>query len=295
MNPPAELERRNPAAGANRQTEDLRLITINTWKCDGAYQKRVEIMIAQLRELKPDVVCCQEVFQSADRVSDTGRMLAKRLNMTLCYVPARKKMRPFKNRSILGCSGLAILSRWRVVSSNAVFLTTHDLDHDRRAQFVVLSSGSCRALIINTHLTHLPQATHIRKLQIAAILAHPWLWRKYQAVLLCGDFNAQPAAPEMVDLCNSRDLSAMDLGPRQDNGRHVPTYPSHGEPAGQAHKLKCLDYIFSLCRQGQFHPQVRRAQIALDQPSAEGFFASDHKAVLVDLRIQLEKDRPHGR
>jgi endonuclease/exonuclease/phosphatase family metal-dependent hydrolase len=46
--------------------QTLRLVTINTWKCDGAYHRRLDHLERSLRRLRPDVICCQGVFQSPD-------------------------------------------------------------------------------------------------------------------------------------------------------------------------------------------------------------------------------------
>ena len=55
------------------------LITINTWKCDGNYSKRVRVLAHELATFKPTVIACQEVFDSIDGPISTKEYLEEKL------------------------------------------------------------------------------------------------------------------------------------------------------------------------------------------------------------------------
>lgn len=42
---------------------DITLLSINTWKCDGDYTRRLPVLAAQLKESGADIILCQECFR----------------------------------------------------------------------------------------------------------------------------------------------------------------------------------------------------------------------------------------
>ena len=60
---------------------NCRIVTINTGKCDGAYYRRMRLLIEQLAALEPDVIALQESFRSDDVCGDTANTLAGALRM----------------------------------------------------------------------------------------------------------------------------------------------------------------------------------------------------------------------
>jgi endonuclease/exonuclease/phosphatase family metal-dependent hydrolase len=58
---------------------NIKIITINTWKCDGEYRERMRSLAEGLRLLKPDIIACQECFVSEE--ADTLKFLAAELHM----------------------------------------------------------------------------------------------------------------------------------------------------------------------------------------------------------------------
>ena len=93
----------------------LRVVTINTGKCDGPYRERIEWLATELTALDPDIVALQEAFCAADGRADTAALLASRLGLHLAWLPARYKARLLEGSAVEGWSGLALLSRspWR--------------------------------------------------------------------------------------------------------------------------------------------------------------------------------------
>jgi len=57
--------------------QSLRIVTINTWKCDGAYRNRLRWLGDELKRLQPDVIAMQECFRDVDGEYDTAAYLAR--------------------------------------------------------------------------------------------------------------------------------------------------------------------------------------------------------------------------
>ena len=66
----------------------MRILTLNTWKCDGAYRPRLQAMAQGLAALAPDVILLQEVFATEDDRADTAGYLAQALSMWATRAPA---------------------------------------------------------------------------------------------------------------------------------------------------------------------------------------------------------------
>jgi endonuclease/exonuclease/phosphatase family metal-dependent hydrolase len=111
----------------------MRLVTINTGKCDGPYDRRLELLGAGLSALKPDVVALQEAFVAADGSADTAGYLANHLGLHLSVVRARSKPRTIQGRTVVSDSNVALLSRERVLESEAWPLPSHPDDGQRVA------------------------------------------------------------------------------------------------------------------------------------------------------------------
>src|ERR1700753_484135 len=96
-------------------TEQIKIVTINTWKCDGEYRKRIQVMVKQLADLKPDIIACQECFVS--ETADTLHYLSDCLKMNYCYLPGRRKMRLFEGKETDSESGLGVLSLYPLIET----------------------------------------------------------------------------------------------------------------------------------------------------------------------------------
>ena len=99
-----------PSGPCTRPTR-LKLVTFNTWKCDGEYALRLEAMGQQMQALEADVFALQECFSTLDGGTDTARSLARSLGMHLHTAPARRKRRQFRGEWVDSFSSLAVLSR----------------------------------------------------------------------------------------------------------------------------------------------------------------------------------------
>ncbi len=240
----------------------MRIVTLNTWKNDGRYAHRLALMAQALGELAPDVVCLQESFKAEG--FDTAAHLGKALGLHVSIEPARHKVRLHEGRPLASASGLAILSRAAPQARGRIALPVSPADGDRIAQWIQAAPD---LRILNLHLTHFlgPEASHLRGRQLAHALAEaasPGI-----GLLAVGDFNAPATAPELAAVAAALDPAAP------------PTL--QGERAGPTEReTPAIDHAV-LVEAGPW--RIARRFRALDRPDANGWFPSDHAAVVADL------------
>lgn len=258
----------------------FRLVTLNTWKCDGPYRLRLRAMANQLRGLAPDLLALQESFASLDGRHDTARDLAQALDMRWVMLPSRSKLRWCDGEQMPSHSGLALLSRWPITHHVAVELPCAADDGERAALLCQVQLASGSLTVANVHLTHLSQMDALRHAQLKTVLDHPWLGNAggasgmagaENAAVVCGDFNA-PLQSE--SLCGFITAGApwLDAVSAAGMSRKV-TCPAAG-PQGQD-----VDHVLSLKTS---RLRWSRAFTALEQPDPDtGVLPSDHYAVCV--------------
>ncbi|MBU2135756.1 MAG: endonuclease/exonuclease/phosphatase family protein [Alphaproteobacteria bacterium] len=239
----------------------MRIVTLNTWKNEGQYERRLALMAEGLGALAPDVVCLQESFQ-ADGY-DTARHLADALGLEVTAAPARRKMRLHDGLPLESASGLAILRRNGALGSGRLALLSDPADGERIGQWADVAPD---LRVLNLHLTHLrgPEAARLRAAQLAQALAVAR--RSGSGLIVAGDLNAPADAPELAQIAAALDLAA------------APTL--QGERDGHAAYPRAIDHLALVDRGGW---AVRSRFRALDTPDPEGWHPSDHAAVVADL------------
>ncbi|MES2732119.1 MAG: endonuclease/exonuclease/phosphatase family protein [Bacteroidota bacterium] len=273
----------------------LTLVTINTWKCDGSYSRRMEALKKGLKGLNPCIIACQEVFQSEEANQDTVRELATFLRMNASCVPSRLKDRSVEGNLVKSYSGLALLSRYPILKTWTLPLPTDERDGERIAQYCLIdwdaasgaqqSSANYPVLVINTHLTHLKDMPLLRKQQLEAIINYLPSDERYSALFLCGDLNAAELSEEMNFLLNHSKVSALN-GYRAGKGRNpgFTVMPQLGENR-QESEGKTIDFIVSLAEKGNPHPEILSAAVVLHEPDEQGIYPSDHFGVMISAQI----------
>lgn len=260
----------------------VRVVTINTGKCDGPYHARIDWMAEELVRLDPDIVACQESFSAADGSAVTAVTLARRLGMFCAAAPARFKTRSLEGRSVAGWSGLALLGRRPWLEQEIVTLPDDARDGERVAQFAVAEHGGGEVVMANVHLSHLAGADGLRGTQLTRVLTHPWLRRPRALRLICGDFNMTADGAVLAPLL------AAGIGPL--GVRDSYACGGGGEPRGTlaprpAHcsgDAPCIDFILSIAGVSAAHPRFRDAAICLDRAApATEIYPSDHFGVTV--------------
>jgi endonuclease/exonuclease/phosphatase family metal-dependent hydrolase len=263
--------------------ENVKIITINTWKCDGEYRVRMGILAKQLNNLKPHVIACQECFYSEDANADTLKFLAKELNMNYCFLPGRSKKRQFEGHLVNSTSGLGILSVYPLTETGSFDLPVVHEDNDRKAfqADVTLPSGGTLT-ITTTHLTHLGQHKGLRKAQAEALAGFVSANTAHQYHIICGDFNATPDSEAVMAF---RELSKAADCYTEGNGIE-PRY-SLADAYYKANKQVCVDQIFTLPLPGtDNYPKFIDSAVVLNVPDKEtGLYPSDHFGITTTLVI----------
>lgn len=238
----------------------MRIVTLNTWKNEGDYARRLPLMRDGLAAMAPDVVCLQECFV-ADGF-DTAAWLAHALGLDLHAASARTKTRLHDGRDLMSSSGLAILARGAGTSARRE-LITHPADGDRIAQRLDLVVDGKPLRILNLHLTHLRNAAELRAAQLVEALA----WAEADlagGLVVAGDLNAVAVDPA---------LAPLGLEPRPGT--------LQGARAGmETSRVAAIDHC-TLLRPGPWRETGDLR--GCDRPDADGWFPSDHASVGIDL------------
>jgi len=249
----------------------MRILTLNTWKCDGAYRQRLAAMVPGLSALQPDVVLLQEAFATDDGQADTARHLAQALGLIATVAPARHKARAFEGHHRPSTSGLALLTREPPPSHHVLQLPFDPADGERIAQLAQLVHQGQTFWVANLHLTHLSHAAALRAQQLATTLAALHRLAGTAPMVVGGDFNSGPGHAEFDGL---RDAPWHMRNPFDGVAKST-----HHTDEGRG-----LD-LDHLLLSGWPPNAVRHAAVVLDprDTAAAGPAASDHAAVLLEL------------
>jgi endonuclease/exonuclease/phosphatase family metal-dependent hydrolase len=262
--------------------EHLKIVTINTWKCDGDYAKRLPILASQLKALNPAIIACQECFVSDEIQADTLKYLAGELNMNYLFVAGRAKKRLVAGQWVDSQSGLGILSVYPLSDPKQFNLPPVPGDEDRKAQQAVVSlPQGIEILVTNTHLTHLKPVPDTRLKQAGALAAIVSADKTHRYRIVCGDFNATQDSTEIkafLQWSDSIDCYTAGQGAE-------PRYSLADAFANN--KLICVDHIFALPysdREG--YPTFVNSSVVLNTLNeASGLYPSDHFGISTTMLI----------
>ncbi len=262
-------------------SRSIRIVTLNTWKCDGEYDLRLPLMANGLAMLQPDFVLLQEDFRQEDGTRETSRYLADHLSMRREITQARKKWRRVGEEEVMSTSGLAVLARWPIQSVEKLSLPTHPDDGDRDALIVVAYIGGICLLLCNTHMTHLQNEDPLRRLQLETIIATLNTYKDIDLIVLGGDFNCPPESEPIQWLTSQQDVPLME--PAMTG---LPFTASTLNPISPDTPSMKLDYLFlSLATENKMTsvPVIRRI---MDKPAGpHDMFPSDHAGLSLDISL----------
>lgn len=243
----------------------LSVVTLNIWHDQRDWPARLELIVAELRRLDPDVIALQEVLQH-ESLPNQAETIARRLGYEYHFssVDGAASVRRYGN---------AILTRDPVQARSWRALAP--LDDYRTVAHVRVAVAGREIDIYNTHLHHTEAGGEIRREQLGDLLAFIDATRAGGPVLVLGDFNARSSAPELARL----------------GERFADTWSTlHGPDAAAApttlnpelgHTARRIDHIYF--ERGAFQPL--HARIILAEPDAAGTWASDHFGLFVQLLV----------
>jgi endonuclease/exonuclease/phosphatase family metal-dependent hydrolase len=247
-------------SGDKNSKKSIRVATLNTWKCDGAYPERLTGIRQQLKQADPDLVLLQEVFQSGDGRYDSLRELAEGFaGFHLVVNKGRFKQRRLKGPRIRSSSSLVIMSRYKILSHGVFSLAPAPDDAHRYCQFAAVRIGRQPVLVVNAHLTHSEQAQSIRLQQFRSI-SRFITGSPYPICIFGGDMNMPPVESGASDLC------CVLAKP----------YPNTLNMDGPA----CVDQIYTCFRGNRF---LRTRAVNVINMRSEDRLLSDHRLLMADI------------
>ena len=244
----------------------LHVATLNIRNLADRWPERLPLLLADMAALQPDLLGLQEVVfvMQQDRLigaAGEGRYGA---------------LRAWAGRPEYGNS---LLIREPLVGEGAERL---GLSEDRSAlRTVVRSPGGATVLVVVTHLHHVVDGAAERDAQTAALLD----WIKdapsADAVIVMGDFNADPGEPAYARMVGAGFLSAFAAANRAEppvtwpSGLQAPGMDTDGEP-------DCLDYIWV-----RGAVRLVAAGLVWDRPAVDDptLYPSDHVGISARLEM----------
>ena len=256
----------------------LKIITINTWKGEDAYDIRLEELKHQLLALQPDIILMQECFEADKIQKDTISYINLSFNYHLDFIQAREKIRFFENSPVQCFSNMAILSRLPILNSYHYNLPLVNGDEMRFVQEIeFFLENSKTAILTNVHLTHVNNS-EFKIEQIKKITERV----KHQENILHiigGDFNATYHAPEIQYFINESKLieSFSYLHP---NEKHNTIVDYHDKDIDLGVDFLFVANLPKKCT-------ILQSEICLNKPISTKYgFCSDHFGMLLKITYE---------
>jgi endonuclease/exonuclease/phosphatase family metal-dependent hydrolase len=275
-----------PAAGT------LRFVTLNLWGENGPHERRLELVIDDLRRLAPDVIALQEVRAVPGKLANQAETLAAQLGQSHVFASATEWGG--------GSEGLAIVSRFPFETSTHQRLP-HATDTEGR---MILSARVATPVggvwVHTTHLSYRQNEGNLREDQVMAVdaaVATRAPGNDLPQVVL-GDFNTGPEADEirwLGGLCTlgGRRVFYQDAWATVRGGAPGITWARENPFRARMNWLRAdrrLDYVFVTAPRRDGRGVVHDARVVCDQPNADGIYPSDHFGVMAD--VQVAPDAP---
>ena len=226
----------------------------------------LERVIATIRSFDADVVALQEVdrFWARSGAADQPALLEKALGLSACY--GANLDHPADSHSAVPHQyGTLILSRHPLAQCRNTHLPRPDDTEQRGLLEAVVTLAGTQVRIFNTHLH---TSNPARTMQARAVAAAAGA--ASGPVLLMGDFNATPGAPELLPIHERL----------EDVWKAGGTGPEFTSPAAlTGDPRRRIDYVFA----ARGHVEIVSATVIV---TAQTRVASDHFPVSATVRVR---------
>jgi endonuclease/exonuclease/phosphatase family metal-dependent hydrolase len=244
----------------------LLVATMNILNLADRWEERLPLLLADMATLQPDLLGLNEVVYPMQQDRLLGAAGEGRYEAVRGWAG-----RPEYGNSLLVKVPLAATDPERL-----------DLGASRSAHRVrVTLPGGARLLFAVTHLHHLPADGAIRLGQVELLL--PWLDASpaHEAMIVVGDFNADPREPAYARMRAAGFTSAYAAANGAEppvtwpSGLQAPAMDTDGEPS-------CLDYVWV-----RGAVAVDDARLVFDRPAVGDptLYPSDHVGVAAHVRV----------
>jgi len=256
----------SPAHAAAPDT--LTVVTLNLWHDAHEWPKRLPVILAGLRRVKPDVLCVQEVLQH-EKLHNQAGTLADSLGFHVRFASVDPPGNPKRY-------GNAVLTPYPIVADGSTNLAPAD-DY-RVVQHVRFTWRGREVDAYSTHLHHTREGGAIRTTQIRHLLAYVDSTKGKGPLVLAGDFNAELGTPEM-DLVTKRYVSAFRaVHPKATRTEAATFNPRFGVDPG------AIDHVF-VERSGARALVPIASEVMFRSVGPDSVWASDHFGVMARLRV----------
>jgi endonuclease/exonuclease/phosphatase family metal-dependent hydrolase len=249
-----------PAGADGPKDRELRVITFNIHHgADGAERLDLERIARVIEDSGADVAALQEVdrhWSARSAFADQTAELSQRLGMQGVY-GANLDLEPLEAGQPRRQYGTAILSRFPIKAWHNTLLPRPNNGEQRGLLEAVVNVRGVRVRVANTHLQHNSALERTAQAQRIAELLAP----APEPVVLVGDLNAVPEAPELAPL----------LGTFADAWTRAGDGPGHTIPVEAPDRR--IDYVLT------------SPSIAARSAEVIATTASDHLPVVAELAV----------
>jgi endonuclease/exonuclease/phosphatase family metal-dependent hydrolase len=246
----------------------IRIATLNLAQNHKYWETRRELIVAQLKDVKPDMWGLNEIHVP----TQTGRWLQRRTTETLGSKFALVQQSKVNEDSRTQAEGL--LTRYQVIE-------TANLDYQSHNCVARVARFEIDGKAFDVYVTHLIAARvkdEARQYQVSRLLE--WIGARDDAdgSVVCGDFNASPDQPS-IRLMSARyrptQTQPTAFTPLREPGG-APTHPEW--PRFD----RCIDYIWVSAS-----IKIHASGLCFNQPAKDDpdLWPSDHAGVWADLEL----------
>lgn len=245
----------------------MKILTLNTWQERGPWQSRWEMILEGVRQIKPDILAFQELFNESWALE-----VRKAAGYTSMVFPEYY-------------SGLVLYTHLPVSRHGEGALTPSPLEeYGRYFLWAEFEAAGEKILFFNTHLSWKPEDAASRKRQAGELLKMIRDTAKETQTVLAGDLNAPPHAEEVRWLIQEGKFTDVFhlLNPNEKGFTWDNRNPY---AAGAAHDLpdRRIDQIL-VRGQGKCLARPYSCKLVYTEPRQDGVWASDHFGVLAEFQ-----------
>ena len=244
----------------------LHVATMNILNLADRWEERLPLLLADMAALQPDLIGLNEVVYPMQQDRLLGAAGEGRYEAVRGWAG-----RPEYGNSLLVKAPLEASDHERL-----------DLGMTRSAHRVrLVLPGRARLLFAVTHLHHLPDDHDARLSQVGRLLSWLDAAPAHDAMIVVGDFNANPREPACAAMAAAGFASAYVTANGGDppvtwpSGLQAPAMDTDGEP-------DCLDYIWV-----RGAVEVEGARLVFDRPAVGDptLYPSDHFGLAAHVRV----------
>lgn len=246
--------------------DHVHVATLNIRNLADRWEERLPLLLADMAALQPDIIGLNEVVYPLQQDRLLGAAGEARYEAVRGWAG-----RPEYGNSLLVKVPLAFDGYDRA-----------DLGGTRSAHRVRITlPGGARLVFAVTHLHHVPADQAIRVEQAEGLLAWLGTAPEHEAMVVAGDFNAEPAEPAYGRMVDGGFRSAYAVANGEEpavtwpSGIVAPGMDVDGDPA-------CLDYLWV-----RGAVTVESARLCFDRPAVDDstLYPSDHVGVAAHLVV----------